>query len=246
MKNKWLILLLSLILTGVTFSSCVKDLDDDDKAMVFLGSESYFKFFDEVIPDTLAAVFAKYTDSVSYDYLNLYNISFIATRMGGSYKVEQNPFVEFKDPFEDLRYRGMKDFSAKLRLSGQNNCIISMEMIFDTVVDTEDPFVQYRMYESIVADTMYVVGEVGDTGRFLMYGIADNEVNRGYYDNGVYLDNYYREYTYKSNIIMVGERTANGIRRIAYFEHICDDYGSIYPVGSIRAFGDKDDMSNFY
>lgn len=255
MKNKYLILLMSLFLFGVTFSSCVKDVEDESKAMVFLGSESYFRFFDEIIPDTLSTIFTKYTDSVlHYDYLNLYNVSFIATKMEGSYKVEQDPVpnIEFADPFLDRDTTLPKNFAAKLRLSGQNNCIISMEMVFDTLVDTKVASVQYKMHESIVADTMYVVGEVGNTGRFLMYGNAENRVERGTYNNGSYVGIDYQEYIYKSNIILVGNKTEKGISEITYFEYVAENEGyyiagKLYPeVGSIRAFRDKDRISNFY
>ena len=239
----------------MTFSSCVKDIENEDEAMVFLGSESYFKFFDEIIPDTLGTIFTEYADSVlHYDYLNLYNVSFIATKMEGSYKLEQDPVpnIEFKDPFLERDTTQPKNFSAKLRLSGQNNCIISMEMIFDTLVDTKVSTVQYKMYESIVADTMYVVGEIGNTGRFLMYGNADNVVKRGTYYNEGFIGVDYQEYMYKSNIIMVGNKTEKGINDIVYFEYVSENENSyvgnqIYPeVGSIRAFRDKDRISNFY
>lgn len=244
---------MSLFLLGVTFSSCVKDVEDEDKAMVFLGSESYFKFFDEIIPDTLATLFAEYADSVlHYDYLNLYNVSFIATKMEGSYKIEQDPVpnIEFEDPFRDTT---SKNFAAKLRLSGQNNCIISMEMIFDTILDTKVASMQYRMYESIVADTMYVVGEIGNTGRFLMYANAGNNVKRGNYMDGSFtFDVSYQEFNYKSNVILVGNKTDKGISDITYFEYVSENENSyagnhLYPeVGSIRAFGDIDRISNFY
>lgn len=255
MKNKYLILLVSILIFGSTLISCVKDIDDEDKAIVFLGSESYFKFFDEVIPDTLANIFINYTDSVKKspsdsvyysEYLDLYNVFPIATNLGGYYKVEQDPFIEFPDPFEDRFKKERSTFHAKLRLSGQNNCVISMDMIFDTLVETESsPEVQYKMYESVIADTMYVVGERGNTGLFLMYGTADNEVYRGYMMNGEYLKNYYQEYKYTSKVILVGRKTEKGISDIQYFEYICDDFGSVYyPVGCIRAFGDIDDFSN--
>lgn len=254
MKNKYLILLVSLLLLGTIVSSCVKDVEDEDKAMVFLGSESYFKFFDEIIPDTLAVLFDEYADSVlHYDYLNLYNVSFIATKMEGSYKLEQDPVpnIEFEDPFRDTIESD--NFAAKLRLSGQNNCIISLEMIFDTIVDTKVTSIQYKMYESIVADTMYVVGEVGDTGRFMMYGNAENVLKRGNYSEDDFtFDVSYQEYNYKSNIILVGNKTDKGISDITYFEYVSENENSyvgnhLYPeVGSIRAFRDIDRISNFY
>lgn len=247
---------MSLLLLSVTFNSCVKDVEDEDKAMVFLGSESYFKFFDEVIPGALDTVFREYSDTaLYYDYLNLYNVSFIATKMEGSYKLEMDPVpnIEFEDPFALRDSIQPENFAAKLRLSGQNNCIISMEMIFDTLVDTKVSSVQYKMYESIIADTMYVVGEVGNTGRFLMYGYADNVVKRGnYYDDDFAFDVSYQELKYKSEIILVGNKTEKGIGEIAYLECVSENNDSyignhLYPeVGAIRAFRDKDRMSNFY
>lgn len=245
MKNKYFLLLIGLLLAVTTFTSCVKDVENEDEALVFLGAESYFKFYDEVVPAELDTVFNNYiSENNRYDYLNLYNVSFIATKMDGNYEFKRNPVegIEFDDPFSRASQIAS---AADVRLSGQNNCIISMDIFYDTIVDTETPDnIRYRNYESIVADTLYVVGEVGNTGRFLMYGYADSKIERGYVDDNGDFDMglTYQKYEYKSVIIMVGDKVEDGIREMLYFEYITDvsesTIGSYPVVGDIRAFSD--------
>lgn len=252
MKNKYFILLIGLLLAMTSFTSCVKDVENEDEALVFLGTESYFRFYDEVVPAELDTVFNNYiSENNRYDYLNLYNVSFIATKMEGSYDFSRDPIegIEFADPLRLSQIASIAD----VRLSGQNNCIISMDMSFDTIVGTENSNNdRFKIHESVVADTLYVVGEVGNTGHFLMYGDADNEHVRGYANNNGEFDMSsigYQKYVYKSVIIMVGEKTNEGVRGMLYFEYVTDviesTIGEFPIVGDIRAFGDPLSSFNF-
>lgn len=227
-------------------SSCLKKARTDEESILFVGAESYFKYLDDVVPNVFIDVFRK---NVKYDYLNLYNVSFMATQLESQYRLDQSLLIPYEDPYAKTPFMAIEEvpISSKLRLYNQNNCIISMEMVFDTLLPTIEDGISYHYYERYYADTMYVVGEVGSTGRFMMYGVTDCHVETSRVnENGYIVDGDYWDYDYTAWTIVVGDKVDNGIKDISYFECVAKDDDSYYPTGSIRAISDKDGLSKFY
>lgn len=246
MKNRMLALLSCFFITTLFLSACVKNARTAKDSILFLGAESYFRYLDEVAPQVFINVF---DDNTEYNYKNLYNESFLATKLESQYKVDQNPFIDFENPHDKDILKEMEEISvsSKLRLYNQNNCIISMEMVFDTVFPTYSQDANYHFYERYYADTMYVVGQAGNTGRFMMYGMTDCYIEMSREDvNGSIIDGEHWEYNYTAWTIIVGDKTKAGISEFSYFECVAVDDESYYPTGSIRAFNDKDGISRFY
>lgn len=241
MISKRLYLIIIIFIIGISLVSCSKN-DQETDYVEFLGTESYFKFTDEIIPDILIDTLIHYSDSVGYNYLNLYNQPPFATKIEGEYIVNQNIFINYKDPFER---NDNTIFSTKLSFKDQKNSILSMNMSLDTVLPTSSPYVNLVISDHCVADTLFIVGENGDTGHFMMYGIASYEVERAnvIVETSEIIPASHQNYIYKSIIIIVGEKVNEGIKRIAFFDYISEVTDLEYPVGSIKAFADSDDMS---
>lgn len=248
MKNRLLSFITVFLLLSTTLCSCLKEKEDD--TLVFLGSESYFKFYDEFIPDKLKEYFIiHYKDSICevpiYDYLQLENSVIAPTMEGGQYRIEPKLFHDF------LR-DGNNDVAKYIRFFNQNNSILSAEMLIDTSFISKQ-FSQYsvklHIKEECKVDTMFVVGDGFDNGHFMMYGNAEynllrrTEIISAQQSPPPFVENY----EYKTQLLIVGRKGEKGIERIAVFDHLYEDKSQTFPEGSIRAFGDENDFSpNYY
>lgn len=254
MKNRLLSFITVFLLLSTTLCSCLKEKEDD--TLVFLGSESYFKFYDEFIPDKLKEYFIiHYKDSLCevpiYDYLQLENSVIAPTMEGGQYRVKQRPFKKFPDPKRD-DHNGT-DFPKYIRFFNQNNSILSAEMLIDTSIITKFPnynySVKFHIKEECKVDTMFVVGDDFDNGHFMMYGNAEYNLLRRieFISAQQSLPPKVENYEYKTQLLIVGRKGEKGIERIAVFDHLYEDKSQTFPEGSIRAFGDENDFSpNYY
>ena len=232
------ILLILVLMISLQYS-CSKT-DDGVDFVDFLGKESYFKFFEEIIPETLKDTLVYYNDSIGYNYLRLDRESPFATFVEGIYTVHQNVFIDYGDPFEIKNIGGLETCFI---FEEQKNAILSATISIDTIVDLYSQ-ISYKIDQTTHADTLYVVGSI-EKDFFMMYGYADNHIERAYLDSETMsiLENTHQTYQYKSIVIIVGEKIEDGLRRIAFFEYISDIDESFYPIGSIRAFADDDDFS---
>lgn len=224
-------------------SSCLKSNETDD-TVLFVGTEQHFKFVGEVLPDDFIDIFE---ENVDYDYMGLYSNSFMATSLESCYRVEQEVFIEY-DTFLKNHADKSDDSTlcAKLSFFNQNNYVLQMEMIIDTVLPSINDNVKYHYYEKYSSDTLYVIGEKAKNGRFMMYGMTNCQIKRAMIDTvGAVIDNNLWEYNYPAWTIIVGEKVDDGINDISCFECVADNVGSYYPYASIRAWSDSDDFSAY-
>ena len=63
MISKRLYFIIIIFIIGISLISCSKN-DQETDYVEFLGTESYFKFTDEIIPDILIDTLIHYSDSV--------------------------------------------------------------------------------------------------------------------------------------------------------------------------------------
>lgn len=226
-------------------SSCIKEGRVDNGNVLFMGEMPLFKSPEEVI-DTTLINFVKQNAGEGFDYFSLYDLPFMATRLESQYRFDQVLFANYADscirsPFGLLE--GV-EMSSNLRFYNQDNNFITMEMIYDTLLPSAEDNVKYHYYERYYADTMYVVGEVGNTGRFMAYGMTDCLVERRLENlEGTTVDEW--RYTYPAWTIVTGTKASNGISGIRYYECVADT-NSYYQKYSIRAIKDKDGFSGFY
>ncbi len=238
MRNSLLYIL--LLLTFFQFSC--NNADDGVDYMDFLGTESYFRNFDDIVPESLADTLGYYSDSVGYDYFKLFEITPFASIVEGEYDINQITFMQHKDPFEE---KNITDVDIKIDFYEQRNALLSMKMQIDTMFQTLSPHIMYQIDDITHADSMFIVTDTGDNGYFMMYGNAETEIDRANInvESMTMIENTHIHYNYESVIVVVGKKEDNAIRRIAFFEYIKEGNDLPYQVASIRAFADEDDMS---
>lgn len=245
MINRILRLLSFILILSVSLSSCLKEGRVENNDVLFVGEMPFFKSPAEVI-DTTLINFIKQNNTGSFDYFSLYDLPFLATKVESQYRFDQQLFVNYADssirtPFEEFADIKM---SSNLRFYDQNNNIMKMEMIFDTLLPTAVEGHKYHYYERYFADTMYVVGESGSKGRFIAYGMTDCHVERKIENaDQAVVDQW--AYNYPAWTVIIGNKVGNGISGLYYYECVADT-NSYYKKYSIRAMKDKDGLSGFY
>lgn len=247
--RKGVVLILLLV---VLFQSNCSKVDDSVKYTDFLGTESYFKSFDSVVPQKLYDAVKYYRDSISvypdgYNYFKLKEESYpFANDLEGNFIVHQKPFMDYSGS-TSAEATGIE---MKINFYNQRNGILSSEMQIDTLLPTQSAEIVQKLNVKYETDTMYVVTDSGD-GYFMMYGFINCKVERAnIIEETMETVGQSHNFEYTSVAVVVGQRkitdTTDVIKRIAVFDCIVDKGNTPYKEGDIKAIADDDDISSLF